>query len=62
MQEQLISFEVAKLAKEKGFDWGVFSSYKVIDSCTYKINHHQEVIRSNGKSSYQWFDCSVDCS
>lgn len=27
MKEQLISFETAKLAKEKGFDWSTFDSY-----------------------------------
>lgn len=27
MQEQLISLETAKLAKEAGFDWGTYESY-----------------------------------
>lgn len=29
MKEQLITFETAKLAKEKGFDWGVLFSYAI---------------------------------
>jgi hypothetical protein len=31
MQEQLISFETAKLAKEKGFNWGCYIEYEVED-------------------------------
>lgn len=31
MKEQLVSFETAKLAKEKGFDWECHSYYHILD-------------------------------
>lgn len=39
MEDPLVSFETAKLAKEKGFDWGVlYSFYKMTFEDTWKPN------------------------
>lgn len=37
MEDQLVSFETAKLAKEKGFDWECNSYY---ESSNYLVNQH----------------------
>lgn len=42
MQEQLISFQVAKLAKEKGFDWLCNGFYDL-----YYIPHNNEITYSS---------------
>ena len=39
MEEQLVSFEVAKLTKEKGFDWG---NHQTIYSPSGKELHYDE--------------------
>ena len=40
MKEQLVSFDTAKLAKEKGFDWNVDSCYGAWSAILYsKMTH-----------------------
>ena len=43
MQEQLISFETAKLAKEKGFDFKVYKEEKIYDKLGYLLKPEDEV-------------------
>ena len=43
MQEQLISFETAKLAKEKGFDFKVYREEKIYDKLGYLLKPEDEV-------------------
>ena len=45
MKEQLVSFETAKLAKEKGFDWRVTHRYQgedLISGALYNSNDKEE--------------------
>ena len=43
MQEQLISFETAELAKEKGFDFKVYKEEKIYDKLGYLLKPEDEV-------------------
>jgi hypothetical protein len=43
MQEQLITFETAKLAKEKGFDFKVYKEEKIYDKLGYLLKPEDEV-------------------
>lgn len=53
MEEQLINFETAKLAKEKGFNWKCYASWDskgvTLENTTVETNIHDE-------NEDKWFD------
>jgi hypothetical protein len=66
MEEQLITFETAKLAKEKEFNIPVISYYTPKGYCTesegYKTERLEESNWNNGMGSYPTLSKDVSCS
>lgn len=66
MKEQLISFETAKLAKEKGFDVDTIEYYTPkgyqTESEGYRTERLERTNWNNGKGSYPTLSKDVECS
>lgn len=66
MQEQIIGFELAKLAKEKGFNWPVINFYTPNVYLTNAEGYQTERLKSsnwnNGQGSYPTEPEDVECS
>jgi hypothetical protein len=66
MEEQKVNFQVAKLAKEKGFNIPTISYYTPEGYCTesagYQTERLEESNWNNGQGSYPTSSEEVDCS
>ena len=66
MKEQVINYETAKLAKEKGFNIDVVKYYNPKGYCTesygYQTDRYESSNWNNGQGSYPTLSKDVECS